>query len=60
MEHPTQDVVFCAGKCFVALAGAVDGLFECAVRPMLQYDWKSGLFIGKLLTWSFTRPGAKA
>ena len=36
VEHPKQDVLFCAGKCVVVLAGTVDKLLKFAVTHIMQ------------------------
>ena len=59
IEHPKQDILFCAGKCVVVPAGTVDRVLKAGVKPSLQYDRKGDLFVAKLTMSSFTRPGAK-
>ena len=59
IEHPKQDILFCAGKCVVVPAGTVDRVLKAGVKPSLQYDRKGDLFVAKLTMSSFARPGAK-
>ena len=59
IEHPKQDILFCAGKCVVVPAGTVDRVLRAGVKPSLQYDRKGDLFVAKLTMSSFARPGAK-
>ena len=59
IEHPKQDILFCAGKCVVVPAGPVDRVLKAGVKPSVQYDRKGYLFVAKLTMTSFTRPGAE-
>ena len=35
IEHPKQDILFCAGKCVVVPAGTVDRVLKAGVKPSL-------------------------
>ena len=59
VEKPRHDVLYNANKCVVVPAGVVDRILA-HVKPLMQYNRKGNLYIGKMKMSSFTRPATQA
>ncbi len=55
IAKPKNDVLFNAGKCVVVPPGIVDRILAY-IKPLVQYNRKGNLYVGKMKMTSFTRP----